>query len=68
MNLDFGAFNWNTAVHNFIPAQIFGNEFKNSLKFVSNTNTLNIFNHDVKTGTTFRRSLTLLHLFGGLVL
>lgn len=49
---DFGAYQWNLIVFNFVPAQIFGSEFKNSLIVEKNNLSENIFGHVASTGST----------------
>lgn len=50
---DFGAFHWNTLVFNYVPAQLFGAEFKESLMLLTETMGIDFPEHEVMIGTTF---------------
>jgi hypothetical protein len=49
---DFGAFHWNTLIFNYVPAQIFGREFKESLLINTSDRTAEELGHSFATGTT----------------
>ena len=50
---DYGIFHWNTLVFNYVPAQILGDEFKQSLTIpLENTDTYSLFGHTPSLGST----------------
>lgn len=54
LSFDFGAYNWNAAVWTFVPRQIVGENFKQSLviPFDIEENIYNVFGHIKRTGST----------------
>lgn len=51
-DFDFGAFHWNTLVFNYVPAQIFGKQFKEALLITTADRTQKELGHAFSTGTT----------------
>lgn len=49
---DLGAFHWNVLVFNYVPAQIFGNEFKQALLIKTTDQAYQEFGHKGLTGST----------------
>lgn len=50
---DFGLFHWDELIHNYVPAQLVGREFKESLKFkiYDNANQQNVFGYEKDEAT-----------------
>ncbi|MCH7518013.1 MAG: hypothetical protein IH964_03190 [Candidatus Dadabacteria bacterium] len=51
-DFDYGIYHWNTLVYNFVPAQILGNDFKESLMIQIEDTAFTTFGHVRHTGTT----------------
>ena|SRR6267143_181617 len=51
-NFDYGAFHWNTLVFNYVPAQILGDEFKQSLLIPLENNAASVFGYEASVGST----------------
>lgn len=51
-DFDYGAFHWNKLVFNFVPAQVFGSEFKNSLYVPIRDSALLLFGYQGMGGST----------------
>ena len=49
---DFGLFNWDALIHNYVPAQLFGATFKNSLQFNIYGTTENAFGFEKAASTS----------------
>jgi hypothetical protein len=51
-NFDFGLFHWNGFVHNYVPGQLVGNEFKESLMLDLDHDLYETFMYEPTTGST----------------
>lgn len=51
-NFDLGAFQWNKLVFNYVPAQMFGSDFKRSLMITEGNFSYTVFGHQSSTGST----------------
>jgi hypothetical protein len=62
---DYGAFHWNTLVFNYVPAQLFGPEFKNSLTLpLAEVDTYMMYGHTPSPGSTFSGMVDAFGSFG----
>lgn len=52
LDFDYGAFQWNTLVFNYVPAQLVGQEFKNALLIQGDDVAYQEFGHEGWTGAT----------------
>ncbi len=51
---DFGVFHWNTLVFNYVPAQLLGEEFKQSLLVpLEDADAYKMYGHQASSGSTF---------------
>lgn len=51
---DFGVFHWNTLVFNYVPAQLLGDEFKQSLMIpLEDADAYKMYGHQASSGSTF---------------